>query len=235
MKILYATDLHGNRELYKRLLDMGTEDDIKAIIIGGDINPGFNIQQQRNFLHYYLIPALKTFRNENNKEIYIIMGNDDFAINMDLLHEAEKSGILKVLHNRVYKIFNMYIVGYSFINPSPFMIKDWEKPEHEISLDLGKILIQQNDLKRTICVMHAPPFNTKLDILYNGMHVGSEAIRKFIENKQPYLTMHGHIHESYNMSGEYKERIGNTICINPGAGNMIVFDLENLDVKLVNK
>jgi uncharacterized protein len=42
--------------------------------------------------------------------------------------------------------------------------------------------------------------------------VGSTAVRRLIENYQPLLAVHGHIHES---GGERK--IGQTLCINPGS------------------
>ena len=40
----------------------------------------------------------------------------------------------------------------------------------------------------------------------------STAVRRLIENYQPVLAIHGHIHES---GGERK--IGKTLCINPGS------------------
>jgi Icc-related predicted phosphoesterase len=42
--------------------------------------------------------------------------------------------------------------------------------------------------------------------------VGSKAVRKMIEKYQPFLGLHGHIHES---SGSMK--IGKTYCVNPGS------------------
>ncbi len=42
-------------------------------------------------------------------------------------------------------------------------------------------------------------------------------MRRWIEERQPLLTLHGHIHESPVLSGHWAERIGNTICVNPGA------------------
>jgi Icc-related predicted phosphoesterase len=42
--------------------------------------------------------------------------------------------------------------------------------------------------------------------------VGSTSIRKIIETHQPLLTLHGHIHEAKGI-----ERIGRTLCINPGS------------------
>jgi len=42
--------------------------------------------------------------------------------------------------------------------------------------------------------------------------VGSQAVRQIIEEYQPLLSLHGHIHESRGIT-----TIGRTTCINPGS------------------
>ncbi len=79
-------------------------------------------------------------------------------------------------------------------------------------------------LDRSIFLFHAPPYDTPLDrAVLDGktyehvaldVHVGSTAIRRFIEQRQPLVTLHGHVHESARLTGEWKVRIGRTICIN---------------------
>jgi len=70
--------------------------------------------------------------------------------------------------------------------------------------------------KRTVYIMHSPPFGTRLDLIQEGKPAGSRSIRTFIERNQPFLTLHGHIHESPELSGAYLDRIGKTLSINPG-------------------
>jgi len=72
------------------------------------------------------------------------------------------------------------------------------------------------DPKRTIYIMHSPPFGTRLDLIHGGRPAGSRSIRAFIERNQPLLTLHGHIHESPEISGAYMDRLGETVMINPG-------------------
>ena len=88
------------------------------------------------------------------------------------------------------------------------------------------------DYRKTVYVMHSPPFRTNLDRLFDGRWIGSQAIRAFVEKYQPYLTLHGHIHESSEISGTYWDRIGETICINPGQSTeelyAVVFELEDI-------
>lgn len=87
------------------------------------------------------------------------------------------------------------------------------------------------DLSRLLLVSHAPPFETKLDILHTRQHVGSKALRTFIKRHQPHLTLHGHIHESPHMSGAIADRLGRTVMVNPGASERalraLAFDLED--------
>lgn len=236
MKIIYTTDLHGNPDKYERFLKEAGKKDIDAVIIGGDITPvGFInlfIQAQRDFLEKYLLPRFKQFRKETGKPLFIMMGNDDFRVNMDVLEKGGKQGVLKLMNQKIHKLKGFQIVGYSYINETPFLLKDWEKKEDEIKRDLEKLAKRVNP-RKTVFVFHAPPLNTDLDILYNASHVGSRAVQEFIEKHHPLLTLHGHIHESPRMSGSFKEKIGKSLCINPGNEEMISIDLNTLNTRLI--
>jgi uncharacterized protein len=98
----------------------------------------------------------------------------------------------------------------------------WNQVQHAtIQKDL-ELLTAGHDLTNTIFLFHSPPYNTDLDLLaamgktYDHVpldtHAGSIAIRRFIENRQPLLSLHGHIHESALLSGEWKCQIGRTVC-----------------------
>jgi Icc-related predicted phosphoesterase len=67
-----------------------------------------------------------------------------------------------------------------------------------------------------VFVSHVPPVTTNLDATYGGFHAGSRAVRAYIEGFQPTLSLHGHIHESPQVSGSVCDRIGRTLCVNPG-------------------
>ncbi len=129
---------------------------------------------------------------------------------------------------KIHRLGGLHVAGYPYINETPFLLKDWEKGEGEIEKDLEALAGRVNPGK-SVFVFHAPPFNTRLDMLYNGSHAGSRAVRGFIEKHQPLLTLHGHIHESPVVSGDFRDRIGRTLCINPGSGNMVSLDSGNLE------
>ncbi len=229
--ILYVTDVHGNKETYERVLEEALKREVAAVIIGGDISPtGFldiSIQAQRDFLEGYLIPRFEDFR-KHRIEIFIMMGNDDFSVNLDLLYRAERKGIVKLMHGKVHRLGSLWLVGYSCINPIPFMLKDWERSEEEIRKDLERLKGMSSPGK-TVYAFHAPPFGTRLDVLFTGEHKGSKSVKEFIEKEQPFLTLHGHIHESPDVSGVWKQSIGNTLSINPGDRKIVMIDLDDLE------
>jgi Icc-related predicted phosphoesterase len=63
-----------------------------------------------------------------------------------------------------------------------------------------------------LLLTHAPPYGVSVDRLRTGRHVGSKAVRAFIEERQPALCVCGHIHE-----GKGKDQIGATGIVNTGA------------------
>ncbi|MDD8013367.1 MAG: metallophosphoesterase [Acidobacteriota bacterium] len=77
-------------------------------------------------------------------------------------------------------------------------------------------------LDQAIFLFHSPPYQTALDrAALDGrqvdgapldVHVGSIAIRRFIEERQPLITLHGHVHESVRLTGSWQEKIGRTHC-----------------------
>jgi Icc-related predicted phosphoesterase len=99
------------------------------------------------------------------------------------------------------------------------------------------------DLSKAIFLFHTPPYDTgldraaldgkKVDHVQLDVHIGSIAVRRFIESRQPLLTLHGHVHESARITGVWKERIGETLAISAahdGPGLALVrFDLNDLE------
>ena len=109
-----------------------------------------------------------------------------------------------------------------------------------IQKDLAS-LVGEDPLDRAVLLLHTPPCDTPLDrAALDGktyehvpldLHVGSIAVKRFIEERQPLLTLHGHIHEAARLSGEWKIQIGRSVCIN-GAHDgpelaLVRFDLES--------
>jgi len=86
----------------------------------------------------------KKFKEENpSKTAYLMMGNDDFRVNMDLLEQGAKQGYFKLLHNNIHCLTDDFICGYGFVPPLPFLVKDWQKHDtkktRELSNECDKI------------------------------------------------------------------------------------------------
>jgi uncharacterized protein len=120
--------------------------------------------------------------------------------------------------------YSMISLGYS--NPTPFN-SPRELSEDEIYLRIQKMVEGVPDLSRCIFNLHAPPYDSRLDtapvldedltVVMAGSEpktapVGSSAVREAIEEFQPLLALHGHVHESAGAT-----RIGRTLCLNPGS------------------
>lgn len=110
-----------------------------------------------------------------------------------------------------------------------------------IEADL-KALAGEAEMDRAVFLFHSPPYQTKLDrAALDGkkidhvpvdVHVGSVAVRRFIEARQPLLTLHGHIHEAPRLTGSWRDRIGRTHMFTGGHDGpelaLIRFDLEDV-------
>lgn len=98
-------------------------------------------------------------------------------------------------------------------------VADNEARYSTILEDLAK-LAGEDPLGDAIFLFHSPPHETVLDRAgLDGkmvdhvpldLHVGSIAIRRFIERRQPLVTLHGHVHESARLTGSWRDRIGRT-------------------------
>ncbi|MGB5137324.1 MAG: hypothetical protein WBP29_02205 [Candidatus Zixiibacteriota bacterium] len=65
-------------------------------------------------------------------------------------------------------------------------------------------------------------------------YIGSIAVRRFIEGKQPLLTLHGHVHEALRLTGAGQDQIGETRMFSAAHDGpesaLLTFDLKNLDL-----
>ena len=92
--------------------------------------------------------------------------------------------------------------------------------EYATILDELKILTGEALMDNVVFLFHSPPYQTLLDrAALDGkmvdhvpldVHVGSIAIMRFIEERQPWITLHGHIHESSRITGQWRQQFGRT-------------------------
>ncbi|MGK9477280.1 metallophosphoesterase family protein [Melioribacter sp. OK-6-Me] len=250
MVCFHVSDLHGRIDLYDKLFFRIIKEKPNVILIGGDILP-HGISSQNFITDYFkqrLIDLRKIIKNDYPKFL-LIMGNDDPRRFEKEIEELSNENLISYLNLRKETIEKYDFYGYSYVPPTPFRIKDWDKYDVSrytepgcISPEDGYFTIERDeydfkystikddlrsylgnrDLSNSIILFHTPPYNTKLDViksvkinhLETDKHVGSIAVRKLIEIKQPLITLHGHIHESSELSGSWSDRIGRTYCFN---------------------
>lgn len=112
MKVLYVTDLHGDKNKYRKSLDIVAEKGISIIINGGDMLPklGERHLEQPLFINEFLRDYFSELR-EHNITYLAMLGNDDLLA-VDGLFEkvCEEFGNV---HNIAGK--KVCIGGYEFI------------------------------------------------------------------------------------------------------------------------
>ena len=95
----------------------------------------------------------------------------------------------------------------------------------------------------SVWLLHTPPYQTDLDRAgLDGktidhvpldVHVGSVAVRQLIEERQPLLTLHGHVHESARLTGSWRQQLGRSHAFSAAHDGpelaLVRFDLDHLE------
>lgn len=272
----FVSDLHGQINRYQKLFKAITKEHPSIVFIGGDILPSGLISftsidsTHKDFINDFLAANLKKLQKKLKDaypRIFLILGNDDTRFEEAAILDAATSGIWEYLHNRKAVIGDYSIYGYSYVPPTPFQLKDWERYDVSRYVDPGcispeegyhsipvleyelkystiqkdlELLIGKNDPAQAVFLFHAPPYKTNLDrAALDGkmidyvpldVHVGSIAIKRFIETYQPLITLHGHIHETVSLTGTWKDKIGKTYSFSAAHSgeelSLVRFELE---------
>lgn len=140
VKMLYASDLHGEIYLYQELLELALSSSAEIIALGGDLLPSFPptkryedmIPNQKTFVGQYLLPFFKrVIETTDVKHLFLIPGNWDLGYHY--LFKEPVEGLID-LDRKIYRLRNGYeIVGYPFVPPTPFRPKDYEKTDDDQS------------------------------------------------------------------------------------------------------
>jgi Icc-related predicted phosphoesterase len=155
---------------------------------------------------------------------FVIAGNDD-PWGLDEATFQERDWV-QGADGRVLELAESWtLMSCGLANPTPWQCPR-DVPEEELSERLTALADEAGDMENVIANIHVPPFGSALDIaprLDTSAYppraiagetapVGSTAVRDFLKEQQPMLSLHGHIHESPGAV-----RIGRTHSINPGS------------------
>jgi Icc-related predicted phosphoesterase len=155
---------------------------------------------------------------------FMILGNDDDPELADVLREAS---YVEFAEDGICELPG----GWQMLSFGPSTPTPWQTPrelsEDEIDRELRERAAKLDDPARAVFNIHCPPADTHLDqapkldadlrpvVDASGIRTtsaGSTAVRQIIEELQPVVGLHGHVHESPGAS-----KLGRTVCLNPGS------------------
>ncbi len=197
MRLLAFSDLHRDQGAARRLVERSNEVDI--VVGAGDyatVRRG--LQPMIDILSAIEKPAILVCGNsEDDRE----------------LHEACSGwSSARVLHGDGVEIDGVSFFGLGGAVPvTPFGAWSYDLSEQEAEALLSDCPAG------CVLVTHSPPKGL-VDVSSTGVSLGSLAVLRTIESKEPRLVICGHIHES---SGK-KVTHGKTIVLNAGPGGMVV-------------
>jgi uncharacterized protein len=214
MKILAITDIHGAYNVAEKILQHEKAD---VVVLGGDLTNVGTVKEVES--------TIKKFREHCNR-ILCIAGNMDTEHHDDW-YKAEGISI----NGKGIVIEGVGFFGVSGGPKSPLRTS-YEITEEEILARSEAGYLMVKSCHRKIFVPHAPPYGTKLDIVHSGYHVGSTAVREFIELMKPDVVICGHIHE-----GRGYDTIEKTQIVNCGYGHHGYYAVINIekDIHIYNK
>ncbi len=159
---------------------------------------------------------------ESGVPCFVCPGNDD-QFEVDEIVRAAKH--VELVEGRVVELDGHEMVSTGWSNPTPWETYR-EEEEDALSRRIDAMVSQLTvEPERVVFNLHCPPYGSGLDDApeltaemqlkdagHSVVPVGSKAVRRAIEEVQPVLSLHGHIHEARG-----NRRIGRTLCINPGS------------------
>jgi Icc-related predicted phosphoesterase len=136
--------------------------------------------------------------------VYVLPGNHESE--SDIAGLCERFGFTK-FHGATLEAGGVTICGLGYSTPTPF-----DTPGEYTEAEMAERLKPFEGVKPLVMICHAPPLNTALDRIREGLHAGSSAVREFIERQQPTHFFCGHIHEAegavIQMGGTRAQNVG---------------------------
>ncbi len=152
------------------------------------------------------------------KPIFLVPGNCDTQGAIEYFDDLGVN-----LHGNIVRFGGFTLAGAGGALPGPMSTPTVYSEEQFAALfdALSERIGPEEEL---ILVSHQPPRGTKLDRALGVRHVGSEAVRGWIERTNPLLCLCGHMHESSGI-----DRLGGTLLVNPGPfrhGNYCLIEID---------
>ncbi len=213
LKILVIADVHGEFEKFSKLVDKIRSHEFDLVICPGDFTDMYNIPEGYSQLDIAELIIQKLL--SLGKPVFCIPGNHEPYDIIELFDEYGTN-----LHEKTRAFMGTEFIGFGGA-ATPFNTK-FEPTDEEIDAALTKSM--KGVKGKFILVVHNPPFETNLDKVEAGEHVGSKAVRQFIEKEKPLLAISAHIHEAGGV-----DKLGTTTLFYPGASYEGYYGLVEID------
>lgn len=200
MKILASGDIHGDRDLAKKLAEKAEKEKVDLVILCGDLT--FAEQATDGLLGPFV---------KRKKKVLLIPGNHETVATADFLAEVYGPNV-KNIHGYSVKYKDIGIVGCGGANIGLFQLQ-----EKEIYDLLKKGFDKIKYLKKRILVSHVHPSETKME-RFTDLFPGSTGLKRAIDKFKPDVVLCSHVHEAEGL----EEKIGKTKVINVGKKGKII-------------
>jgi Icc-related predicted phosphoesterase len=194
MKIIALPDLHGNLSRLRLIGALLAE--VNLVLLAGDLTIDGTFSDA--------VRVVETVR-KFNPSLLTIPGNWD-APEVETYLSAEGVN----LDRRHILIEGLAFIGIGASLPGPVRSPN-EHTDSAFEAYFAEAMAGLEPGIPKILVCHQPPYDTQTDLAQGNFHVGSMAVRRFIEQEQPLICFTGHIHEGIGI-----DEIGETKIINPG-------------------
>ena len=198
-RCFFVSDLHGFQDRYRKLFDVVLDEAPGAVFMGGDLFPSGLLPEtstgawHQDFVNDFLARELEKLRvdmGERFPRIFVIMGNDDPRFHEPSMLAVAARGLWDYINERDVSLGEYSIFGYSYVPPTPFRLKDWERYDVSRYVDPGCVspeegarsipvtesqarystiagdlesLIDGYDLDNSVFLFHSPPYKSVLD------------------------------------------------------------------------
>lgn len=195
MRLLLVSDLHGMRDTLGRILRQAGA--VDAALLAGDLTDfGSPVDAEK----------MVRLAAEHAPAVFAVAGNCDSAAIDRHLSELGVG-----LHGRGLVQGGLRLQGLSAMPPWKHKMYQFTEEQLAEALAAGWSAVEDGAGPHVV-LTHAPPRGT-LDRTWMFLHVGSVALRQFIERAEPALVACGHIHEARGV-----QRLGATTVVNCGHG-----------------
>jgi Icc-related predicted phosphoesterase len=223
VNILSISCFHSDIENLLNFIDRFSSFNIDIVVCPGDFTDNYLPKGfSRADLAAIIIEELSILK----KPIIAVPGSWDGEI-IDFL---EKKGVS--VHGKGKVVDKIGFYGFGGAR-TPFNTP-FEPEESEISAGLEKAFNAVKNAEVLVQVTHAPPARTGVDIISTGAHVGSDVVRKFIEEKQPTVAICSHIHEGRGVDEIGKTKIVNSGRFPEGYCGLINIENKSVQAKIIN-